>query len=135
MQDERAAPDAPPPTMAELAREAIAHLEGLARVVARMQGLTEPAPAGRPVENGGRPDSDGLPPGSPHLDRLTRREREVLALLVRGMPNRRIARSLNITDATVKNHLHAVFVKLGVADRTEAVAKVLAHPGPHSPAP
>ncbi|MFC0042283.1 helix-turn-helix transcriptional regulator [Actinomadura rayongensis] len=135
MQDERAAPDLPSPTMAELAREAIAHLEGLARVVARMQGLAEPA--GAPAGNAARAEPGGLPSGSPHLDRLTRREREVLALLVRGMPNRRIARSLNITDATVKNHLHAVFVKLGVADRTEAVAKVLAqpgpHPGPHSP--
>ncbi|TDD98193.1 LuxR family transcriptional regulator [Actinomadura rubrisoli] len=65
---------------------------------------------------------------SPDLEvaaRLTAREREVLDLLVQGLSNRLIARSLAISEPTVKNHLHAVFLKLGVADRTQAVAKFL----------
>jgi DNA-binding CsgD family transcriptional regulator len=51
---------------------------------------------------------------------LTCREREVLALVAEGLPNRIIARSLGISEKTVKNHLAAVFVKLGVSDRTQA---------------
>jgi DNA-binding CsgD family transcriptional regulator len=53
-------------------------------------------------------------------DVLTSREREVLALVAKGLPNRNIARYLGISEKTVKNHLAAVFVKLGVSDRTQA---------------
>ncbi|MFD5556461.1 response regulator transcription factor [Streptomyces sp. NPDC127068] len=52
---------------------------------------------------------------------LTRRQKEVLNLLAQGLSNRRIGRSLHITEQTVKAHLHMVYHKLGVADRTEAV--------------
>ncbi|MEV3873177.1 response regulator transcription factor [Streptomyces sp. LE64] len=52
---------------------------------------------------------------------LTRRQKEVLSLLAQGLSNRRIGRSLHITEQTVKAHLHMVYHKLGVADRTEAV--------------
>ncbi|GAB2759135.1 hypothetical protein GCM10027174_39470 [Salinifilum aidingensis] len=56
---------------------------------------------------------------------LTERERQVLSLLLSGKPNRQIARQMGITERTVKNHLRAVFVKLGVSDRTSAVIKIL----------
>lgn len=59
------------------------------------------------------------------LPQLTRRERDVLDHLVRGWSNRQIARSLDISERTVKNHLHNIFTKLGVADRTSAVVKAL----------
>ncbi len=76
------------------------------------------------------------PPGSP-LPRaavpeptrsslpLTRRQKEVLNLLAQGLSNRRIGRALHITEQTVKAHLHMVYHKLGVADRTEAVVIAL----------
>ncbi|MEU5879651.1 LuxR C-terminal-related transcriptional regulator [Spirillospora sp. NPDC047279] len=64
-----------------------------------------------------------LPPESRH--RLTAREREVLELLVDGRSNRQIARRLRISEPTVKNHLHAIFLKLDVTDRARAIAKVL----------
>jgi len=51
---------------------------------------------------------------------LTCREREVLTLVARGLPNRNIARHLGIAEKTVKNHLATIFVKLGVSDRTQA---------------
>jgi len=57
--------------------------------------------------------------------RLTRRESHVVELLLLGLSNRQIARTMLIAEATVKNHLHSIFGKLGVADRTQAVAKVL----------
>ncbi len=58
---------------------------------------------------------------SPHLA-LTDREREVLGLLGAGASNREIARTLFVTEATVKTHLVHVFEKLGVDSRSRAVA-------------
>ncbi|WP_214402985.1 response regulator [Pseudonocardia lacus] len=53
------------------------------------------------------------------------RELEVLALVARGLTNRAVARSLSISEATVKTHLVHVFGKLGVDDRTAAVTVAL----------
>ncbi|QOC90663.1 response regulator transcription factor [Micromonospora craniellae] len=52
---------------------------------------------------------------------LTRRQQQVLELLMQGVTNRRISRTLHITEQTVKAHLHMIYRKLGAADRTEAV--------------
>jgi len=52
---------------------------------------------------------------------LTDRQCDVLRLLVEGAPNKRIARLLDISEATVKTHLAAVFRLLDVHNRTEAV--------------
>jgi DNA-binding NarL/FixJ family response regulator len=51
---------------------------------------------------------------------LTDREREVLALVARGLANKQIARSLGISERTVKAHLTSVFQRIGVGDRTSA---------------
>jgi NarL family two-component system response regulator LiaR len=53
-------------------------------------------------------------------DPLTPREREVLALLGRGMANKVIARELGLAEKTVKAHVSSILAKLGVADRTQA---------------
>ncbi|MFP4441035.1 MAG: response regulator [Chloroflexaceae bacterium] len=53
---------------------------------------------------------------------LTQREREVLALLVEGLPNAQIAERLAISQATVKYHVRSILNKLGAASRTEAVS-------------
>jgi DNA-binding CsgD family transcriptional regulator len=53
---------------------------------------------------------------------LTRREREVLEFVARGLTNRQIADSLEITPGTVRAHLEHAFGKLGVRTRTAAVA-------------
>lgn len=54
--------------------------------------------------------------------RLSEREREVLALLPRGLTNPEIAHALGITLNTAKTHLHTIFSKLDVAGRAEAVS-------------
>ena len=54
------------------------------------------------------------------IDRLTPREREVLELIARGLPNKRIALELGLSEKTVKTHVGRVLAKLGVADRTQA---------------
>jgi two-component system NarL family response regulator len=55
------------------------------------------------------------------MDDLTQREREVLACLAEGDNNRAIARRLGIGEGTVRSHLHVLFQKLQVSNRTQAV--------------
>jgi NarL family two-component system response regulator LiaR len=51
---------------------------------------------------------------------LSRREREVLAALSRGRSNREIARTLSLSEETVKSHVSSILTKLGLQDRTQA---------------
>lgn len=51
---------------------------------------------------------------------LTKRQLEVLALLVQGKPNKVICRKLGVAEGTVKTHTAAIFRALGVSNRTEA---------------
>jgi DNA-binding NarL/FixJ family response regulator len=60
------------------------------------------------------------PAATPELPELSQREHEVLALAARGYANKEIARSLWITERTVKGHFTRIFRKIGVADRTQA---------------
>jgi DNA-binding NarL/FixJ family response regulator len=53
---------------------------------------------------------------------LSPRESEVLALLAEGAPNKVIARRLNISVHTAKFHVAAILIKLGAANRTDAIA-------------
>lgn len=55
--------------------------------------------------------------------RLTNRELEVLRLVGEGMSNKDIAKTLFLTEATIKSHLGNAFTKLGVTSRTAAVAQ------------
>jgi PAS domain S-box-containing protein len=63
--------------------------------------------------------------GSLELDRLTRREREILHLLVTGQTNGQIARTLGLSVGTVKNHVARLLPKLGAADRTQAAVRAV----------
>jgi DNA-binding NarL/FixJ family response regulator len=56
-------------------------------------------------------------------EQMTRREREVLALLGEGLSNRSIAERLGISDHTVKFHLAAIYGKLHATTRAEAVRR------------
>ena len=60
-------------------------------------------------------------------DELTARERDVLALVAEGRPNKIIARELDIAEQTVKNHLSRIFQALGVTDRTQAALWAYEH--------
>jgi DNA-binding NarL/FixJ family response regulator len=56
---------------------------------------------------------------------LTAREREVLELLARGMPNKAIALRLSLSEKTVKAHVSAILRKLDVTDRTQAALRAV----------
>jgi DNA-binding NarL/FixJ family response regulator len=79
-------------------------------------------PLGR-IYASGCPESD-LPgnrtPMSQATWKLSPREMDVLALLVKGKSNREIAAELNLSLGTVKSHLSSMYKKLGVSNRTQA---------------
>ncbi|GAB3067817.1 response regulator transcription factor [Intrasporangium mesophilum] len=79
---------------------------------AQMGDLDGPVDSRGPVSPG---DS-----GERARDGLSRREREVLAHVAKGLANKQIARALGISERTVKVHLGNVFRQIGVADRTSA---------------
>jgi len=58
---------------------------------------------------------------------LTKREKEVLALMVEGLNNNQIAERLVVSRSTAKFHVSSVLTKLGASSRTEAVATALKH--------
>jgi DNA-binding CsgD family transcriptional regulator len=66
---------------------------------------------------------------------LSRREREVVALLLQGMSNKQIALSLGISERTVEFHLNNVYGKLQVASRVELILKLGQATGGHSAHP
>jgi two-component system nitrate/nitrite response regulator NarL len=62
---------------------------------------------------------------SQHADKLTDRERQILALVSAGLRNREIGMALSIAEATVENHLHHIFGKLGVNNRVQAAFHIV----------
>ncbi|MBD2864147.1 hypothetical protein IDH45_19375 [Paenibacillus sp. IB182363] len=80
-----------------------------------------PLQADTTVQTRSSPD---LSPPAGAQQALTPREREVLSLVLRGMSNLEIAAKLYISAHTVKNHVTKILDKLGVSDRTQALAKI-----------
>ena len=78
---------------------------------------------GRPPP--GEPPGPG--PGQKPPDGLTAREAEVLTLLASGLSNAEIARSLYLSNATVKTHINRIFAKTGARDRAQAVRYAYQH--------
>jgi DNA-binding NarL/FixJ family response regulator len=66
-----------------------------------------------------------LDPDVVRRSRLSRREREIAGLLVRGMTNPEVAAALFIEEKTVKNHINRLFAKLSVSSRPAAIAALL----------
>jgi len=83
------------------------------------------AAIGDGVSVSSRFDREALPTLSTEADvlKLTKRQREVLSLLARGLSNKEIARALDIAEATTKIHMAALLRGLGVRNRTEAAFK------------
>lgn len=90
------------------------------RVAARDDVLIDPSILKRHVAR--FTDTLSRPPGADDIDRLTAREREVLQLLSRAHTNAEIARQLHVGEETVKTHVSGILRKLGLRDRTHAVA-------------
>ncbi|OBJ74287.1 response regulator transcription factor [Mycobacterium sp. 1274756.6] len=85
--------------------------------------VIDPGMAARAADTAARLQRDEFWPGA--RQGLTQRESEILSYMVAGLSNRGIATKLVIGEETVKSHLRAIYRKLGVADRTGAVATAL----------
>ena len=59
------------------------------------------------------------------LPALTAREQQILELIAEGLTNRQISSDLIISESTVENHIHHIFVKLRISNRAQAVAHAI----------
>jgi DNA-binding NarL/FixJ family response regulator len=89
----------------------------------RGETVIDPGLAARAAGTAARLQRDEFWPGA--RQGLTQRESEILAYMVSGLSNRGIATKLVIGDETVKSPLRSIYRKLGVSDRTGAVATAL----------
>jgi DNA-binding NarL/FixJ family response regulator len=134
----------PNASTAQLQAAVMAAAQGL-RVIPNVFGLQQDTPTLRhglrEHDRSGREPGERQPggrEGRPHIfgdfeiggvdavlpdEALTAREREVLELLSRGLPNKLIARRLEISEHTVKFHVSSIYAKLGASSRTDAVSR------------
>lgn len=98
-------------------------LVGAIRTVAEGGTLVQPALTERLMK--GIENLDNRFASLDQPDPLTERETEILRLMAGGYSNKEIARSLDVAEGTVKNHVSNILSKLGVRDRTRAVLKAL----------
>lgn len=111
---------------------------GASGYVVKGVGLRELAQALRRVANGARYISPlmssrlaAISAGGPRLqNRLTKRERDIIWLVVEGLINKQIALRLNLQEKTIKHHMTNILKKLGVTNRTEAALRWRTLAGP-----
>jgi DNA-binding NarL/FixJ family response regulator len=91
------------------------------RVVAAGDALIDPAVTRRLIAEFARRPAPEQPPRRAELGQLTEREREVLALVARGLSNAEIADRLVISHATAKTHVARILAKVDARDRAQLV--------------
>jgi DNA-binding NarL/FixJ family response regulator len=106
-------------------RESGIEISGEAATMAEARGLGFDADAYVVAQSNGRVDRGAGGSDVVAVEALTPRELEVLSLLAEGLPNKAIARRLDISDQTVKFHVAAIYGKLGAANRTDAVRRAV----------
>jgi DNA-binding NarL/FixJ family response regulator len=114
-------------TRAEIGRAVMAAAAG--------QAVLDPGVQRRLLSAAARaPGTSGSPGASSSDGDLTPREAEVLRLIAAGQSNREIARTLFVSEATVKTHVYRIFAKTGSRDRAQALRYAYTH-GYAEPAP
>jgi two-component system nitrate/nitrite response regulator NarL len=81
----------------------------------------DPVGAGRERGTGGQTD------GKYSVGALTPREEQTALLVSKGLPDKLVARQLNLAESTVKRHLHNIYEKLGIPNRTVLSALAITH--------
>jgi DNA-binding NarL/FixJ family response regulator len=109
-------------TRAEIGRAVLAAAAGQAVLDPGVQQRLASAAARAP-----EPAGPGSADSVLGADDLTPREAEVLRLIAAGQSNREIARSLFVSEATVKTHVNRIFAKTGSRDRAQAMRYAYAH--------
>ena len=103
-----------------LASGAIGYLVKDAEPEELIRGIHAAARGESPIDSRAARTMLGAQHASDPLDVLTERERQVLSLVSEGLPNKQIARRLEISEKTVKAHLTSAFRAIGVDDRMQA---------------
>lgn len=84
-----------------------------------------------PIANGEVPRQQDDPAGSATTENvltvLTERERQIMHLVSEGLSNKEVGRQLNISDGTIKVHLHHIYQKLAISNRTALAALAFSH--------
>jgi DNA-binding NarL/FixJ family response regulator len=88
------------------------------------KSFVDPTVAGKLL---GQVANEQKKPSAMITEKLTEREEAVLRLLARGLNNTQIAGELHLSEGTVRNHISAIFTKLDVSDRTQAVIIAIRH--------
>lgn len=107
--------------------EALEMLPDAVRAAARGESWLSPAVARQVVDRATGREPAETPRQREDSPALTPRETEVLHLLAQGLDNARIAERLVVAKRTVQNHVSAIYGKLGVTTRTEAVLYAIRH--------
>jgi DNA-binding NarL/FixJ family response regulator len=97
--------------------------------VAFLVSVHDPAHISHGADDTATADADEMScvPGNPIMERLSVAQRNVFVLLVKGYPEKNIARKLRLSQHTVHNHISAMYRLLGVHTRAELLARVLSH--------
>jgi len=112
-------------TSADVARAVDAGASG---AIMKDDAMENQLAAIRTVANGGKAFSSGIEKSlsdTPSVPKLTDRQKIILESVTRGLTNRDIATMLDISTDAVKQHLTAIFTKIGAANRSEAVSIAL----------
>jgi DNA-binding NarL/FixJ family response regulator/class 3 adenylate cyclase len=113
-------------------------VEGI-RAVCSGDALLAPSVTRRVIEEFVRRPPEAVRAAPPEIEELTPRECEVLKLIARGLSNAEIAKSLVVSETTVKTHVARVLMKMGLRDRVQAVVMAyesgLVQPGEAGSAP
>jgi DNA-binding NarL/FixJ family response regulator len=116
-------------TRAEIGRAIMAAADGQAvldpGVQRRLLSAATRTPASAPAAPLTTPTASSGDPGG--VDDLTPREADVLRLIAAGQSNREIARTLYVSEATVKTHVNRIFAKTGSRDRVQAMRYAYTH--------
>lgn len=95
------------------------------RRAAEGESVISPQMTGKLVQGVRRPVLEAQP--LPDKEKLSPREREILAFLARGESNKEIARSLDLAESTVKIHVQGILRKLGLSSRVQAAVYAVEH--------
>jgi DNA-binding NarL/FixJ family response regulator len=113
-------------------------VEGI-RAVCSGDALLAPSVTRRVIEEFVRRPPEAVRAAPAEIEELTPRECEVLKLIARGLSNAEIAKSLVVSETTVKTHVARVLMKMGLRDRVQAVVMAyesgLVQPGEAGSAP
>jgi two-component system nitrate/nitrite response regulator NarL len=94
------------------------------RRAAEGESVISPQMTGKLVQGVRRPLRDAAPSDK---EKLSPREREILALLAKGVSNKEIARGLDLAESTVKIHVQGILRKLGLSSRVQAAVYAVEH--------